>query len=136
MDEDRAEQDDEMTLDRLRQQIQDFLGFRVYETTVSVVIHETVKEDGYRRLRISYTSQDDDQIPAFLLLPDGGRPFAAVLIFKGRHYQRTDAYCKPRPQPVPSIRVGAFRPKLLNLTAHLHDRPDVALAMQRLREKE
>jgi alkanesulfonate monooxygenase SsuD/methylene tetrahydromethanopterin reductase-like flavin-dependent oxidoreductase (luciferase family) len=30
-------------------------------------------------------------------------------IFAGRHYRVRDARCAPRPDPIPSVRVGAFR---------------------------
>jgi len=63
-----------MTLDRLRQQISEFLGFTISETHVPFVIHNVVEERGYSRIRISYTSQEEDPIPAFLLLPDGNGP--------------------------------------------------------------
>ena len=37
--------------------------------------------------------------------------------FRGKHYQVIDAYCEPKPDPIPAIMVGAFRPKMLHLTA-------------------
>ena len=37
--------------------------------------------------------------------------------FEGKHYRVKDAYCEPQPDPVPAIMVGAFRPKMLRLTA-------------------
>ena len=69
-----------MTTDRLRQQISQFLGFSIPETSVAFVSHNVVEEHGYRRIRVSYASQEGEPIPAFLLLPDGEGPFAAVLI--------------------------------------------------------
>ena len=41
--------------------------------------------------------------------------------FKGKHYQVTDAYCEPKPDPLPPMMVGAFRPKMLNLAAKYAD---------------
>jgi len=46
--------------------------------------------------------------------------------FKGRHYQVTDAYCEPKPNPIPPIMVGAFRPKMLRLTAKYADEWNVS----------
>ena len=77
-----------MNIDNLRQQISEFLEFRVSETLVSYETHEVVEEDGYQRLRISYASQEGDQIPAFLLLPDGRGQFAAVLVHHQHNSQR------------------------------------------------
>ena len=37
--------------------------------------------------------------------------------FEGKHYRVIDAYCEPKPDPVPPIMIGAFRPKMLRLTA-------------------
>lgn len=77
-----------MTIDNLRQQISEFLEFQTSETPVPFVTHQVFEEDGYRRLRISYQSQEGDQIPAFLLLPDGNGPFAAVLVHHQHNSQR------------------------------------------------
>ncbi len=41
----------------------------------------------------------------------------APATFEGKHYRVKDAYCEPRPNPLPPIMVGAFRPKMLRLTA-------------------
>jgi dienelactone hydrolase len=77
-----------MTVDKLRQQISEFLGFGVPEPLVTFEVHNTVKEDGYHRIRISYASQEEDLIPAFLLIPNGRGPFAAVLVHHQHHGQR------------------------------------------------
>jgi alkanesulfonate monooxygenase SsuD/methylene tetrahydromethanopterin reductase-like flavin-dependent oxidoreductase (luciferase family) len=37
--------------------------------------------------------------------------------FEGKHYRVTDAYCEPKPDPVPTLMVGAFGPKMLRLSA-------------------
>lgn len=37
--------------------------------------------------------------------------------FAGQHYRIHQAYCEPRPNPPPSLMVGAFKPKMLRLTA-------------------
>jgi dienelactone hydrolase len=77
-----------MHIDQLRKQISDFLGFSVFEAPVSYETGEVVEEDGYRRLSISYPSQEGDPIPAFLLVPHGSGPFAAVLGHHQHNSQR------------------------------------------------
>lgn len=72
----------------LRQAISDFLKFRVPTAPVLYQTHEHVNKDGYDRLRISYISEEGDQIPAFLLLPHGNAPFGAVLVHHQHHGQR------------------------------------------------
>ena len=37
--------------------------------------------------------------------------------FVGDHYQVCGAFCEPKPVPLPPVMVGAFRPKMLRLTA-------------------
>lgn len=37
--------------------------------------------------------------------------------FEGKHYRVKEAWCEPKPDPVPTIMVGAFGPKMLRLTA-------------------
>ena len=46
-----------------------------------------------------------------------GEPFS----FQGKHYQIRDACCEPKPDPLPVIMVGAFKPKMLRLTARYAD---------------
>ena len=41
--------------------------------------------------------------------------------FAGRHYRVSDARCAPRPDPIPLVMVGAFKPKMLRLTAKYAD---------------
>jgi alkanesulfonate monooxygenase SsuD/methylene tetrahydromethanopterin reductase-like flavin-dependent oxidoreductase (luciferase family) len=41
--------------------------------------------------------------------------------FEGKHYQIKEAICEPRPIPLPPVMVGAFRPKMLRLTAKYAD---------------
>jgi dienelactone hydrolase len=69
-----------VNIDRLRQQIADFLGFTLLDSPVSLAIEDVVDEDGYTRQRVSYPGREGDAIPAFLLLPPGDGPFPAVLV--------------------------------------------------------
>ena len=41
--------------------------------------------------------------------------------FAGRYYQVIDAHCEPKPDPLPLVMVGAFKPKMLRLTAKYAD---------------
>jgi len=41
--------------------------------------------------------------------------------FNGKHYRIQEAYCEPKPVPMPPIMLGAFRPKMLGLTAKYAD---------------
>jgi len=77
-----------MNVDELRQTISDFLKFNVPDAPVSPVVQEVVEEQGYRRFRIRYSDEAGGDIPAFLLLPDGDGPFAAVLVHHQHHGQR------------------------------------------------
>ena len=78
------------SINKLRQEIRDFLNFKVPELTASFTTHESieVEEDGYRRLRISYISEEGDEIPAYLLLPKNGSRSSAVLIHHQHASQR------------------------------------------------
>lgn len=40
---------------------------------------------------------------------------------RGKHFQVTEARCEPKPDPLPPIMVGAFKPKMLRLTARHGD---------------
>ena len=41
--------------------------------------------------------------------------------FEGAYYRVKEAWCEPKPDPTPTIMVGAFRPKMLRLTARHAD---------------
>jgi alkanesulfonate monooxygenase SsuD/methylene tetrahydromethanopterin reductase-like flavin-dependent oxidoreductase (luciferase family) len=41
--------------------------------------------------------------------------------FEGKHYQIRGAWCEPKPDPVPTIMVGASKPKMLRVTARHAD---------------
>jgi alkanesulfonate monooxygenase SsuD/methylene tetrahydromethanopterin reductase-like flavin-dependent oxidoreductase (luciferase family) len=40
---------------------------------------------------------------------------------QGKHYRVVDARCEPRPDPVPTIMVGAFKPRMLRVAARYAD---------------
>lgn len=44
-----------------------------------------------------------------------------TVTFEGQHYTVTEARCEPKPNPVPTIMVGAFKPKMLRLAAKYGD---------------
>jgi len=39
----------------------------------------------------------------------------------GKHYRVVDAWCEPKPEPVPAIMVGAFQPRMLRVAARYAD---------------
>jgi alkanesulfonate monooxygenase SsuD/methylene tetrahydromethanopterin reductase-like flavin-dependent oxidoreductase (luciferase family) len=41
--------------------------------------------------------------------------------FVGKHYRVIEARCEPKPDPIPTIMIGAFRPKMLRLAAKYTD---------------
>jgi alkanesulfonate monooxygenase SsuD/methylene tetrahydromethanopterin reductase-like flavin-dependent oxidoreductase (luciferase family) len=41
--------------------------------------------------------------------------------FEGRYYRVNDAYCEPKPDPLPAIMVGGGKPKMLRLIARYAD---------------
>lgn len=75
-------------IDALRQELSEFLGFRIPENSVPFRTHDTVEQDGYLRALISYAGREGDRIPAYFLLPQGAGPFAAVLIHHQHHGER------------------------------------------------
>jgi alkanesulfonate monooxygenase SsuD/methylene tetrahydromethanopterin reductase-like flavin-dependent oxidoreductase (luciferase family) len=46
--------------------------------------------------------------------------------FQGTHYRVIDAVCEPKPDPIPPIIIGAFKPRMLRLTAKYADGWDVS----------
>ena len=77
-----------MNVDILRQQIGEFLRFTIPDVDASFTTHDVVEEHGYSRTRISYVGDEGDRIPAYLLLPQGDGPFAAILTHHQHHGQR------------------------------------------------
>ena len=41
--------------------------------------------------------------------------------FKGKHYQIEDAWCEPKPDPVPPIMIGGAKPRMLRIVARYAD---------------
>ena len=41
--------------------------------------------------------------------------------FEGKHYRVVEARCQPRPDPAPTVMVGAFRPRMLRLAVRHAD---------------
>jgi alkanesulfonate monooxygenase SsuD/methylene tetrahydromethanopterin reductase-like flavin-dependent oxidoreductase (luciferase family) len=46
--------------------------------------------------------------------------------FLGKYYQVQDAFCEPKPDPLPPIMIGAFKPKMLRITAKYADEWNVS----------
>jgi dienelactone hydrolase len=77
-----------MAIERLRQEIMQFLQFNLPHDPVPFETHAMVTEHDYDRLRISYANDEQDPIPAFLLMPHGAGPFPAVLV----HHQHNSRW--------------------------------------------
>ena len=77
-----------MNIDLLRQKLGEFLKFSFSESFVNFSALEGIDEEGYRRYRITYMGEEGDEIPAFLLMPEGEGPFGAVLIHHQHASQR------------------------------------------------
>ena len=75
-------------METLRQEISDFLDFTIPGGNADFRILEVVQEAGYARMLIRYSGDEGDAIPAYLLLPEGTGPFAAVLLHHQHHGQR------------------------------------------------
>jgi alkanesulfonate monooxygenase SsuD/methylene tetrahydromethanopterin reductase-like flavin-dependent oxidoreductase (luciferase family) len=41
--------------------------------------------------------------------------------FEGKYHQVTDAYCLPRPEPVPPVLIAGFKPRMMRLVARYAD---------------
>lgn len=60
------------------------------------------------------------QIIRALWAPENPKTGGTVT-FEGQHYRVQDAYCEPKPDPLPPLMVGAFHPRMLRLTAQYAD---------------
>jgi dienelactone hydrolase len=72
----------------LRHEISEFLKFSVPTTSMPFNTESVVEEQGYSRIRISYSDGEGDGIPAFFLLPEGSGPFPAVLVHHQHNGER------------------------------------------------
>ena len=77
-----------MNIPSVRSEIAELLRFRIIETPVPFTTHKVAEEVGYRRILISYAGDEGEPIPAYLLLPHGAGPFAAVLVHHQHAGQR------------------------------------------------
>ncbi len=77
-----------MTINKTRRELIEFLKFNIPKIPVNFTTHEVDEKEGYRQLRISYTSEEGDDIPAYLLEPEGDGPFGAVLVHHQHASQR------------------------------------------------
>lgn len=77
-----------MNAGKVSREIREFLGFHIPDVSTSYTTLEKIKEDGYLRLRISYTGDEGDDILAYLLEPEGDGPFGAVLVHHQHAGQR------------------------------------------------
>ncbi|NMA34570.1 MAG: hypothetical protein GX940_08490 [Clostridiaceae bacterium] len=77
-----------MITDELRNQIRDFLGITGnYPLEGYKIVNEKIC-DGYVRLLITYKGSENDEIPAYLLVPEGDGVFPAVLIHHQHNGER------------------------------------------------
>lgn len=65
-----------------------FLKLELVEKPVQYAVVETMPDAGFRRERIVYSAADGEDIPAFLLVPQGEGPFPAVMIHHQHASQR------------------------------------------------
>lgn len=74
--------------DILRDEIRKYLKVNLYHNPVDCIVHRVDDQGDYLRLLISYEGRDNDEIPAFLLLPKGEGPFPAVIIHHQHNGER------------------------------------------------
>jgi len=77
-----------MPIDRLRQEIREFLQLSLPPNTIPFETRAVVKEHDYDRLQITYDNEEHDRIPVFLLIPHGAGPFPALLV----HHQHNSQW--------------------------------------------
>lgn len=71
---------DNTAYDSLRNNLKRFLRFQPVESRVSFQILEEHHEVSYSRFLIQYVGDENDLIPAYLLIPHGTGPFPATLV--------------------------------------------------------
>jgi dienelactone hydrolase len=74
--------------DILSDEIMKYLKVNLYHNPVDCIVHMVDDEGDYLRLLISYEGADNDEIPAFLLLPKGEGPFPALIIHHQHNGER------------------------------------------------
>jgi len=72
----------------LCESIRQFLKLDLDKTAVEFQVQETIESAAYVRKRIIYSAADGDAVPAFLWIPAGEGPFAAVLVHHQHASQR------------------------------------------------
>lgn len=77
-----------MTVDELRNQIRDFLCITTYSSFTAYKVVKEEKCDGYTRFLINYKGSENDDIPAYLLIPEGDGIFPAVLVHHQHNSER------------------------------------------------
>lgn len=75
-------------MDNLRDGIRRYLKIDLKYDPVNYNILKTEEQDGYKRLLISYMGSEDDDIPAYLLIPKGDGPFPALIIHHQHNGER------------------------------------------------
>ncbi len=77
-----------MNADKLRQEISEFLGFRIPDHEVPFEMNTVVEKQGYDQVLLTYPGAENDLVPAFLLVPKGSGPFPAVLVHHQHNGER------------------------------------------------
>ncbi|MDX1521323.1 MAG: acetylxylan esterase [Anaerolineae bacterium] len=72
----------------LRREISDFLKSEPFTSPLPFETKSVSKEAGYDRFLITYSGDEEDEIPAYFLVPDSNGPFPALLIHHQHHSQR------------------------------------------------
>ncbi len=78
----------ELNIHTLCREIAEFLQFQTPQPPLQFTTLERIDLEGYSRFRISYTGEEGDEIPAYLLKPEGEGPFGAVLVHHQHASQR------------------------------------------------
>ncbi|MCB0669286.1 MAG: hypothetical protein KDC80_25860 [Saprospiraceae bacterium] len=68
--------------------IQEFLGIKIYLDRVQYEVLEVERSDYYHRQLIRYRGSEDDEIRAFLFLPEIAMPVGGILVHHQHHGER------------------------------------------------
>ena len=77
-----------MNVNALRDEISEYLHFKIPTVPPKFEILSIAEEDDYSRLLIHYGDEEGGHISAFLLLPNGSGPFPAILV----HHQHNSEW--------------------------------------------